>query len=235
MRARLTGLALVAALAAAPARAFDCHTALTLALDASDSVDAQEAALQRAGVAAALRDPAVQAAIAPGPGAGVMLRVFEWADPGERIALLPWTPLTGGADAEAAAARIEAAAPAPLGGQTGLGDALGHAAAGFAAVAQCGRRIIDVSGDGPGNIGRSPASLRRAGAFDGLVINGLVIRHPSFDSAHPPGRDPLPYYRAQVLHGPGAFVEVIGGYEAYARAMRRKLLRELSASMAALP
>ncbi|WP_156505789.1 DUF1194 domain-containing protein, partial [Sulfitobacter sp. HI0054] len=35
------------------------------------------------------------------------------------------------------------------------------------------------------------------------------------------------YYRAEVILGPGAFVETAEGFEDYARAMTRKLLREL--------
>ncbi len=34
------------------------------------------------------------------------------------------------------------------------------------------------------------------------------------------------HYRAEVIHGPGAFVEVARGYKDFEAAMRRKLLRE---------
>jgi hypothetical protein len=37
------------------------------------------------------------------------------------------------------------------------------------------------------------------------------------------------YFRAQVLHGPSAFLEFAGGFSDYARAMTRKLLREVEA------
>ena len=36
------------------------------------------------------------------------------------------------------------------------------------------------------------------------------------------------YFRTEVLHGPGAFLEVALGYKDYARAMSRKLFREVS-------
>jgi len=36
------------------------------------------------------------------------------------------------------------------------------------------------------------------------------------------------YYTANVIRGPDAFVEVALGYEDYAAAMERKLLRELA-------
>ena len=59
MRTVVVAVLLVVTLLAAPAAAFECHTALVLALDASDSVDPREADLQRRGIAQALRDPAV--------------------------------------------------------------------------------------------------------------------------------------------------------------------------------
>ncbi|MDG1209281.1 MAG: DUF1194 domain-containing protein, partial [Paracoccaceae bacterium] len=68
-------------LAPLTARAAECHAALVLALDLSDSVDAHEADLQRKGLAAALRDDAVRAAIMPRPGLGAALMAFEWNNP----------------------------------------------------------------------------------------------------------------------------------------------------------
>ena len=234
--ARLLKAPLAAALAliAAPAAAFECHTALVLALDASDSVDPAEADLQRKGIALALRDDEVRAAITPVPGVGVMMMIFEWADPGDHQVLARWTKLDNEPAIDRLIARIENVPSAYLNGQTGIGDALAHAAGSFRqAGVRCGRRVIDVSGDGPGNIGTSPEVHKATGAFDGVVINGLVIRHPELDSAQPPGRDPLPYYMERVRHGPGAFVELANTYDDYAEAIRRKLIRELTPSLAA--
>ena len=39
------------------------------------------------------------------------------------------------------------------------------------------------------------------------------------------------YFTQEVIHGPDAFVMVAQGYDDYARAMRRKLLRELEFPM----
>ena len=41
--------------------------------------------------------------------------------------------------------------------------------------------------------------------------------------------DLIPFFRNQVIRGPGAFVEIANGFDDYAAAMRRKLLRELTA------
>ena len=39
--------------------------------------------------------------------------------------------------------------------------------------------------------------------------------------------DPVAHYRAQVIGGPGAFVEVASGFDDYPRAILKKLLREI--------
>jgi len=44
-----------------------------------------------------------------------------------------------------------------------------------------------------------------------------------------PMRPLVQYYSNEVLHGPGAFVEIADGFADYANAMERKLLRELQA------
>ena len=52
-------------------------------------------------------------------------------------------------------------------------------------------------------------------------MNGLVIR--VIDLGVDTGV--LPYYKSQVIRGPGAFTEVADRFEDYERAMRRKLER----------
>lgn len=37
----------------------------------------------------------------------------------------------------------------------------------------------------------------------------------------------IPFFQNNVLHGPGAFLEVANGFDDFERAMRRKLEREL--------
>ena len=45
---------------------------------------------------------------------------------------------------------------------------------------------------------------------------------------------PLDFYAREVIGGPGAFVEAADGFDAYAEAIRRKILRELSPAFAML-
>ncbi len=237
MRRLAAALLLLAAATGLGAQAaeFECHVALVLALDASDSVDPAEADLQRRGIALALRDPEVQDALTPSEGFGALLMAFEWADPGETQLIADWTALDSRRAISALAERFERPVRAYMNGQTGIGSALEFAAnAHRSAPVSCGRRIIDVSGDGPGNTGPTPDLFRRSGLFDGLVINGLVIRDVQEDYAlQQPTRDPLPYYERYVKHGTGAFVMVTRDYRDYAEAIREKLLRELRPTVAA--
>ena len=214
--------------------AADCHAALVLALDVSDSVDTQEADLQRTGLANALRDDAVRAAITPRLGLGAALMAFEWSDPRSQDVIVPWRLLQSDADIDAFAAQLETSPPPRVPGQTGIGGAMRFAAAAFADAPPCDRRLIDISGDGPGNTGVPPRAVKESGALADITINGLVIRNPELDSAQPPSRDPLPYYQKEVKHGPGAFVIVIDDFDDYEDAIRRKLLRELSPNFSSL-
>ncbi len=227
-------LALVAALSLPlPAAALECHTAIVFALDASRSVDNYEGRLQREGLANALRDPVVQAAIYPFEGSGIVATAFEWSNPDSQVTIAPWAILDGPAAVEAFAQTLVAGPGLARRLKTGIGAALRYAGAAHrAAPAACQRRVIDVSGDGPGNAGVLPRTIKAKGEVAGIIINGLVIRHPEFNTAHPPDKDPLRYYRERIIQGPGAFVVVAETFEEYAEAIRTKLLRELTPAVA---
>ena len=140
-------IAALALLFAAPAAAFDCHTALVLALDASDSVDEEEATLQRRGIATALRDPQVVDALTPGDGFGALFMAFEWTDPGQTQMIADWTVLDSRDAVAGLASVFEQPTFSHMSGQTGIGAALEFAAdAHHRAPVTCGRRVIDVSG-----------------------------------------------------------------------------------------
>ena len=84
------------------------------------------------------------------------------------------------------------------------------------------RRVIDISGDGVNNRGRSAASARDDAVRAGIVINGLPIL------ALEPGLDR--YFADHVIGGPGAFVIAAESYETFADAILRKLIREMAAN-----
>ena len=114
-----------------------------------------------------------------------------------------------------------------FGAYTATVDALLHVAMISATnPANCRRKVIDVSGDGKGNRGTDPKAASAQLVAQGYTINALAIL-----GARP---SPLDFYARHVIGGPGAFVEAADGFEAYAEAIRRKILRELSPAFAML-
>lgn len=201
-----------------PAQA--CRQALVLGLDVSGSVDPAEYQLQREGLAAALTAPAVQKLIL-GAGSDPMdLAVFEWSGPAHQVVIQPWVTidnqdvLTGVTQQLRDRPRISGSPT------TAIGSALIYGARMLAQRQSCWKRTIDISGDGLANTGPRPQDV--TGVPSDVVVNALIIG--SRDVA-----ELSAYYRAYVIRGSGAFVEVAIGFEDYAAAMERKLLRELQA------
>jgi hypothetical protein len=219
---RALGIALVLWLLAAPAQA-DCRLALALALDVSGSVDGREYRLQLDGLAAALDDPDVRDALLADPGAPVALAVFEWSGTGYQRMVQGWVSVDGAAALAGVTRALRAHGRGLAPQATGLGAAMRFGHGLIAAGPACWERTLDISGDGRNNDWPTPRSLRAGGALAGIRINALaVVDAAAADEGDLPG-----YFRAEVIQGPDAFVEVAEGFEDYARAMRRKLLKEL--------
>ena len=225
----MKSLALLALLAAPPAQAA-CRQALALGLDISGSVDAREYVLQREGLATALGAEAVRAAILQQPDAPIRLTVFEWSGPAAQTVILPWTEIADAAALDAARSRILAAPRSVQDQTTALGSAM---LAGFAMLdeqAACWTRTLDLSGDGIANTGPRPQDIGPDRTPQGVTVNGLTIgadQQPGRDETAADIRELSAYFRAYVIRGPGAFVETALGFQDYAAAMERKLLREL--------
>jgi hypothetical protein len=194
--------------------------ALCLAVDASSSVDFDEFGLMVGGAAAAFRDEAVVAAIAAGPRGAIAAAVLMWSGGGAQAVAVPWTRLDGAAAAARFADALDGAPRLVPPGATALGEGM---AAGLALLASCPaeatRLVLDVSGDGRHNQGGPPAPVRDIGVGAGVTINALAVLNEEPDL--------LDHYRAEVIGGPGAFAMHTPDYEAFAQAMREKLLREI--------
>lgn len=203
-----------------------CRLALVLALDVSSSVDAAEDALQRGGMARALRDPDVQDAffISPDP---VALLVYEWSGRYNQVTLLDWTLIEDPTVLNKAADRIGGSPRSHNDFPTAMGYALGFAATELQTAPACLFQTIDMSGDGINNDGFGPAEAYDAFPLDNVTVNGLVVNAAEFASEV----DLIAFYETEVIKGPGAFIEVAQGFEDYTRALRRKLIRELSAQV----
>jgi hypothetical protein len=224
-------LACLAALAGLPAASEPCRLSLALALDVSGSVDEREYRLQAQGLADALSDPDVRAALFAMPGTPVALAVYEWSASRYQRLIHDWVLIEDEAALAGVVARLTGLARAPAPEATGLAAALAHGKALIDAGPSCWDQTLDVSGDGKNNDWPTPRSLRSSGALAGLRINALVVVENDADalaSGREAGELPA-YFQTEVIQGPGAFIEVARGFEDYTRAMRRKLLRELAA------
>ena len=212
-------------LLALPARAQELDLQLVLAVDASGSVSQERFELQKQGYAAAFRNPRVAQAIAAGAAQAIAVTMVQWTGPAMQVEAVPWRIIHDRASAEAFAAAIEAAPRELFGGGTSISGAIDHAMLRFeAAPGTAARRVIDISGDGANNRGRSVTRARDEAVAEGITINGLPILsvEPWLDE----------HYRDQVIGGPGAFMIAIDSYDQFAEAILRKLLTEISAAPA---
>jgi hypothetical protein len=199
---------------------------LVLAIDASGSIDADEFALQRDGVAEALSHPAVLAAIRSQPRQAIGVAMVEWGSPGGAATVVEWMRVADAGSANAAAEAMRAA-PRSRQSYNAIGDAILHATRLIAAAPWAAEeRTIDVSGDGPDMRSLVPAAQARDLAVaQGITINGLAIEVGSN------WRDGVlaAAYERSVMGGAGAFVMRAEDRRDFARAMRAKLIREIAA------
>lgn len=230
LRAILAALVAAGGAGAATAQA-PCRLALVLAMDISSSVDPLEDALQRGGLAQALRAPDVVEAILSQPDRPVALAMFEWSGRVQQDMVLPWVILQDEAAIMAAADRIATSQRSYAEFSTAIGHALHYAHDLLAQGPACDAAVIDISGDGVNNDGPAPRDTYRSLDFSTITVNALAIEVQEVGTDHglSEGAEAglAAYFRAEVIHGPAAFVEVAAGFEDVARAMRRKLLREL--------
>lgn len=222
--------ALLAGLLAMPAAAEPCRLSLALALDVSGSVDQREYGLQAQGLADALNDPDVRAALFAIPGAPVQIAVYEWSASRYQRLIQDWVAIEDEAALAGVVERLASLSREPAPESTGLAAALAYGKRLIDAGPACWDRTLDVSGDGKNNDWPTPRHVRGTGELAGLRINALVVvQDPGEERASGRETGELPaYFRMEVIQGPDAFVEVALGFEDYARAMRRKLLKELA-------
>jgi hypothetical protein len=221
----LTAIAL-ALLLSGPVRPSQAQTAvdlqLVLAVDTSGSVNQTRFELQRRGYAAAFRHPRVLNVIRSGSTGSIAVTMVQWTGPLLQVHALPWTLLKDQATTHAFADAIDETPRQLFSGGTSISGAIDYAmrlfpASGFKAF----KRVIDISGDGANNRGRSVTEARDEAVAAGVTINGLPILalEPYLDR----------YYFERVIGGPGSFMIPAETYEAFADAVLRKLILEIAA------
>jgi hypothetical protein len=201
--------------------------ALVLAVDVSRSMDVDEQRLQRDGFVEAFRSDAVHEAIRKGAIGRIAVTYVEWSGPEQQSVVVPWT-LVDGPDRAIGFSNRLASTPIGLIFSTSISGAIDFSVRLFArSEVDALRRVIDISGDGPNNTGRTVTIARDDAVAKGITINGLpfMLKRPS-------GRGEIEnldlYYRDCVIGGPGAFIVPVRERHQFADAIRTKLMREIA-------
>lgn len=198
--------------------------ALVLAVDMSGSMDIEEAQIQRLGYVEALRHPEFIDAVTGGLTGRITISYFEWAGSVNQTSVVDWQLIEDADDAAAFADQL-ASRPVFTRRGTSISNAISFASKLITASPYQGmRRVIDVSGDGPNNLGPPVDPARNAAVASGIVINGLAILIRPSGGAGSLDR----YYADCVIGGPGSFVLPVHQSEDFAVAIRQKLVMEVS-------
>ena len=223
---------------ASPSAHAACRQALVLALDVSSSVDDAEYSLQMQWLAGVLSDPEVQDALLANPKNPVMLAIFEWAGRDDQRLILGWTRLVSKTDLAGISAILMQQGRKGGTRSTAIGRALTYAGDLLEQVPDCWQHTVDISADGKNNDGYRPKIGKQAAVFQHVVVNGLVIGKAYENTSEIAGNviaELNAYFNQEILHGPDAFVETALGFQDFARAMKKKIMRETSMAIAAGP
>ena len=177
--------------------------------------------LQKRGYAEAFANPRVIQAIRAGSFQAIAVAMVQWTGPRMQTDVVPWTIVDSTEAALALSRRIDATPRTLFGGGTSISGAIDHSVKLLASSGiEATRQVIDISGDGSSNNGRSVTAARDEALALGISINGLPILslEPRLDD----------YYRDYVIGGPGAFVIAIDSYDKFASAIIEKLITEIA-------
>ena len=174
--------------------------------------------LQVEGLSLALRDPIIADALEAGE---VALAVMQWSGLYQQEMTIPWTRMTSPDAIAGFADSVAGMRQAYDGSDTAVGELIVTATRQFdASVADCRRRIIDISGDGPTNVGRPSGPERHAAHRAGIEINAIAIEMGGR------GQPVTEYFRRHAIT-PGGFVMTARTHADYPDTLRAKIFREL--------
>lgn len=229
-RSALVGSLAAMAVATTAKAATPVDLQLVLAVDVSRSIDEVEAELQRRGYVEALTSDRIIDAILSGEHRRIALCYTEWAGAHYQAVVIDWTVIDSAAAARRFADKL-AEAPRMSQSWTAIGAALIHAGERFENpdfIAK--RRVIDVSGDGRTNDGPPAGIVRDRLVAQGIVVNGLPVMMNRTNFGRPPDLSLDKYYEENVIGGPGSFLIVADTFDHFGRAVRTKLVREISST-----
>ena len=202
--------------------------ALVLTVDASGSIDHPEFQLQKEGIAGAVADPEVLSTIQSGRNGRIAIAYVEWGAPGGAQMMVDWM-LVGDAASAAAFGNAVLQAPRSIQSYNAIGDAIDLAVRLFdACPCQPTRRIIDVSGDNPDNRSHHPGPLARdAAVAKGITINALaIVQDGRLGASGKPWL--VETYERTIIGGFAAFAIAANSRADFARALREKMVLEIS-------
>lgn len=199
-----------------PLPALACETALLLTIDVSNSIDVAEYRIQTDGLADALADPDVIETLVQGESA---LTVVQWSGADKQEISLDWRQMRTSLDVEAFATEVRLMPRAFVLSDTAPAEAILFSLDHFRTAPACERRVIDVSGDGTPNSGGETRTARNLAERAGVTINAIAIESMGLAITN--------FYRGAVITRNG-FVVTARTHRDYPRAIRTKLIRELS-------
>ncbi len=205
---------------------------LVLAADVSRSVTEAKFKLQREGAAAAITDPDVVKAITSGPNRRIAVCFVEWATAGMNSVVIDWTVISDGESARRFGDKL-VETPRSFAGSTSISTAIDFSVIQLERAPHAAeRRVIDISGDGNNNSGRSVTDARDEATGKGITINALVIMTPLSESFRPEHTNPPggleKYFQDNVIGGFGAFTVVAEDHRSFGRALTKKLIQEIA-------
>jgi hypothetical protein len=201
--------------AGSPALAKSVDLELSLLVDVSGSVDANEFNLQRQGYVNAFNSPALWNAVSQGAIGSIAVNLVYWST--GAVQSVGWTEINSQATSQAFATAI-AAAVRPFSGSTGPGTAINFAVPLFNNSFEGTRKVIDVSGDGAENVGADTSNARDAAILAGIdAVNGLPILGES---------GLLAWYTANIKSTNG-FVIAVNSFDDFGAAIDQKLVKEI--------
>lgn len=194
--------------------------ALVLAMDCSSSVDDQEFALQMEGLGRAFQHADVKAAIRRGKRQRIAVSVVQWSGNNSQAIVMQWTIIANDDDSQRFGETVTEL-PRNLGpGATSISSVLRFSDALLDKAPLAARRVIDLSADGPSNVGGDVNAARDSLVNKGVTINALAILNE--------WRDLDVYFQNEVVGGEGNFVVPANDYGAYVDAIYFKLIKEIT-------
>lgn len=211
-----------------PSHAEEVDLALVLAVDVSHSMDEDEQRLQRLGYIAAITSPQVLQAIASGLTGKIALAYVEWGGAVSQHTLVDWRVISDRASAERFAADL-ANTPQQRVFRTSISGGMFYSASLLGRLPHTAlRHVIDISGDGPNNQGPAVDFARNKVLAARITINGLPLMLKRATSGWYDIENLDAYYEHCVIGGPGAFTIPVRDIDAFAEAVRMKLVLEIA-------